>query len=113
MFAFNGTNDAHRLRNAVIAMAAFLYNSKWRIQAIGKLARFLCKALVARNDDEITQLLLGKVTRLNNLHGELVNRDVEEALDLAVTHLPSEHAMHPANAKAVCNQTCTDRHTRL
>src|SRR6266567_9040411 len=54
MLALNRTNDAHRLRNAVIAMAAFLYNSKWRIQAISKLARFLCKALVGRNDDEIT-----------------------------------------------------------
>src|SRR6266705_3303617 len=47
-------HNAYRLRNAVIAMAAFLYNSKWRIQAISKLARFLCKALVGRNDDEIT-----------------------------------------------------------
>src|SRR6266702_2304615 len=113
MLALNRTNDAHRLRNAIIAMAAFLYNSERCIQAISKLARLLCKAFVGRNDDEITQLLLSKVTRLNNLRGEFVNRDVEETLDLAGMHVHSEHAMRPGNRNAVCNQAGGDRHTRL
>src|SRR2546421_4089839 len=113
MLALNGTNDAHGLRNAVIAVAAFLYNSEWRIQAISKLARLLCKALVGRNDDEITQLFLSKVTRLNNLRCEFVNRDVEETLYLARMHVHSKHAMCSGNRDAVRNQAGSDRYTRL
>src|SRR6266516_391057 len=113
MLALNRTNDAHRLRNAIIAMAAFLYNSERCIQAISKLARLLCKAFVGRNDDEITQLFLSKVMRLNNLRGEFVNRVVEETLDLARVYVYSDHVMCLGNRNAVCNQAGSDRHKRL
>src|SRR5215469_6782371 len=113
MFAFNRTNDAHGLRNAIIAMATFLYNSEWRIQAISKLACLLCKAFVGRNNNEITQLFLSKVMRLDNLRGEFINRDVEETLDLARVHVHCKHAMCSGNRNAVCNQASSNRYTRL
>src|SRR5436190_3713073 len=113
MLTLNGTNDAHRFRNTVIAMAAFLYDSERRVQAISKLTRLLCKALVGRNDDEITQLFLSKIMRLDNLRGEFVNRDVEETLDLARMHVHREHAMCSSNRNTVCYQAGSDRHARL
>src|SRR6266849_4019064 len=113
MFALNRANDAHSLWSIAVSVATLLDDRKRGVEAISEPTRLLCKTLIGRDDGEITQFLLCKVTSLKNLRSEFVNRDIEEALNLARVHIHREHAMSARDRDTVCDQASGDGNARL
>src|SRR5215467_3423072 len=108
MPTLNRTDDAHCLGSTGIAMATFLDDSQRGVEAISEPTSFLRKAFIGGDNRQMLQLLLCEVTRLKNLCSQFVNRDIEEALNLACMHIHRKHTMGTGNRDAIRNQTGSD-----
>ena len=65
-----------------------------RVEELGERPRALGEPEV-RHDDEVLEVLVLEVVRQDVDRGQLVDRDVEEALDLALVEV---HRQHPVGA---------------
>src|SRR5579864_6897175 len=108
MFALHRANDAHRLWSTTVSVATLLDDRKRGVEAVSEPTRFLRETLIGRDDGEIAQSFLCKVTSLKNLRSQFVNRDIKEALNLACVHIHREHAMSARDRDTVRDQASGD-----
>ena len=84
-------DDVHQLGRVEVADAALLDDRQRRLEDLGEGARALGEAEVG-DHDEVLELLLPEVVAEQVDRGQLVDRDVEEALDLALVEVHRQHA---------------------
>src|SRR6266480_3284953 len=113
MSAVNAADDAHGFYVAVVAKAPFFDDCQRCVKTIGQFTRLLGETLVGGDNREIIHFHLHKVARLDDLRGQLIDRYVEKALDLAGVHIHGKDALRSGDGDAVSNQTGRNGDTRL
>ena len=82
-------DDVEHLGPVVVAVAALLDDGQRRVEELGEGAGALGEAQV-RDHDQVLELLLEEVVAEQVDGGQLVDGDVEEALDLALVEVHGE-----------------------
>src|SRR6185312_14473317 len=77
---FDGADDAHRFRDAVIAMPTLFNDGKRGTETVSQLTSFFGKTFIGGDNCKIVQFFLHEVTCQDDLSGEFVDRDIEKAL---------------------------------
>ena len=96
----------------VIPFASLLNDREWCIEEFCKGARTLCKTKVCHNG-EVLGPLLPDVVGEHVHRSELVNRHVEESLELTLVKVHREDSVCASNLKHVSHESRGDRHSRL
>src|SRR5256885_3271598 len=94
-------------------MATLFDDGKGGIETVGQLARFFGKAFIGGDNGEIVQFFFHEVTRQDDLRGEFVDGDIEEALDLARVHVHGQDAMRSGDGDTVGDEACGNGNTWL
>src|SRR5438552_336971 len=95
-------------------VAPLVDDGQARVEPLGDRARTLHAAGVGRDEDGVAEvLLLQIVDHHDRAREQVVDRDVEEALDLARVQVQREHAIHPGRLEQVGDELGRDRHARL
>ena len=113
MAALDAADDVLGLGLPVVAQAPLLDDGEGSIEPVGQLARLLGEALVGGDNGEFVQFHLGKVAGLQDVRGQFIDGDVEEALNLSGVHVHRQHAMCARDGDAVCDQAGGDGNARL
>ena len=113
VLANDGADDTHGFNVTIVADTAFLDDGEGCIEAVGEMTGLFGEAFIGGNDGEVVQFFLHEETRLNDLRGQFVHGNIEEALDLSSMHIHSEDTMRPGDRQAVSNEASGDRDTGL
>ena len=105
-------DDVHQLGAVEVADAALLDDRERRVEQLGEVAGALGEAEVG-DDDEVLEVLVLEVVRQEVDGGQLVDRDVEEALDLALVEVHREDPVGAGDGDHVGDQAGGDRDARL
>ena len=81
------------------------------LEVVSKDAGARDAAEVRRNDNDILELLRAEVVRNRRSGREMVDRDVEEALDLARMEVDRDDARAASRRHEVCDELCRNRLT--
>ena len=82
------------------------------VEPFGERAGALDAADVRRDDDHVGVLLLPGVAEQHRRGVDVVDRDVEEALDLIGVHVDGQHAVDAGRRDQVGDELGRDRHAR-
>ena len=110
-------DDVHHLA-AVGALAALIHNGDGHVQLLGEVARAGDGAQVRRDDDEVFPRLLGAVAvgEIGDEQGhaeQMVDRDVEKALNLRRVQVHCQNAVGSGGGDQVGDELGRDRVARL
>ena len=105
-------DDIHQLRLVEIALAPLLDDGQRRAQRFREGPGPLGEAKI-RDHDRVFEALVDEVPRQNLHRGQLVDRDVEEALDLALMEIHGQNSVGPRHGDHVGDQASRDGHTGL
>ena len=105
-------DDVQQLGPVEVADAALLDDRQRRVEQLGERARPLGEPEVG-HDDQVLEVLVLEVVREDVDGGQLVDRDVEEALDLALVEVHRQHPVGAGDADHVGDEAGRDRHPRL
>ena len=93
--------------------AALHHDGQTSVKGLGVGARHLHAAHIGGDDDEVFYLLLPDVLHHHRHRVEVIDRDVEKALQLLGVEVHREHAIHPGGRQDISHELRRDRHTRL
>ena len=110
--ALDVADDVHELGPVQVADAALLDDGERRVQQLGEGPGALGEAEV-RHDHRVLDLLVAEVVREHVDRGQLVDRDVEEALDLALVEVHREDPVRAGDRDHVGDEAGRDRDARL
>ena len=105
-------DDVHQLGPVEVADAPLLDDRQRRVEQLGERPGALGEAEVG-DDDQVLDLLVAEVVREHVDRGQLVDRDVEEALDLALVEVHRQDPVGAGDRDHVGDQAGRDRDARL
>ena len=82
-FALHVTDDVEHFRHLVVARPPLLDNGQRRVERLGDVAGPFGAALVGSDDNWVLKILVDEIAADHVERRKLIDRDVEEALDLA------------------------------
>ena len=105
-------DDVEQLRPVVVVRAPLLDDGQGRIDHLGERPGALGEAQV-RDHDRVLEVLLDEVVGQQVDGGQLIDGDVEEALDLALVEVHREQPVGARDADQVRDEARRDGHARL
>ena len=110
--ALDLADDVHQLGPVEVADAPLLDDRERRVQQLGERPGALGEAEVGHHD-RVLDVLVAEVVRQHVDRGQLVDRDVEEALDLALVEVHRQDPVGAGDGDHVGDQAGRDRDARL
>ncbi len=105
-------DDVHHLGAIDVAQPSLLDDRQRCRQQLGEVAGLLCESEL-RDDHDVIELL-GLDMRADEVDGgQLIDRDAEESLDLALVEVHREDPIRPGNGEHVRDEARGDRDPRL
>ena len=92
-------DDVQELGPIEVADAALLDDRERRVEELGERARALREPEVGHHD-QVLEVLVLEVVRQDVDRGQLVDRDVEEALDLALVEVHRQDPVRAGDARS-------------
>ena len=105
-------DDVQELGPVEVADPPLLDDRQRGVEELGERPRALREPEV-RHDDEVLEVLVLEVVRQDVDRGQLVDRDVEEALDLALVEVHRQDPVGAGDADHVGDEAGRDRHAGL
>src|SRR5258708_5421433 len=113
ILAFDAPNNTHRFNMTIVADTPLFDNGERSVKTVSELTGFFGKTFVGSDNRKIIEVFVRKITRLENLGRQFINRYIKKTLNLSRVHIHGQDAVGPGHSNAVGNQAGSYRHTRL
>src|SRR5260370_32268966 len=97
----------------IVADTPLFDNGERSVKTVSELTGSSGKPFVVSDNRKIIEVFVRKITRLENLGSQFVNRYIKKTLNLSRVHIHAQDAVGPGHSNAVGNQAGSYRHTRL